>query len=472
MHWSDAIFLNLYDKELYLEEIQQCAQNQSDKEFVLGVGYWIPDYDIYSLTKYDLDEIISDKPAVFMDIDGHSYWLNSKMLEEVGIDENTPDPPDGTIVRDPNTGEITGLLLSGAMNLVSIDYWELEPDEFDVGTHEAFEMMSGSGITSFVEAMTFEGYEESFKKLDEKGDLNFRVNLSLWVNPSKDRSQVQYLAEQFSNDKHSHVRANMAKLFVDNIIEYETGALFEPYLSYEDDNGLSTKNYGELNFSQEDLDYYVTELEKAGFGIHMHVVGDKATRVALNAFEASRNVNNQLDTRSTISHLYLIHSDDIPRFAELEVIPNYQAFWAYAAEGWFDGIESSLGTERAYSLFPFAALNDAGAKIVIGSDWPVTTYEPLQTIEVGMTRQDPYSDSGPILGEEQRLDLETLIEAYTINGAYLMQQEDITGSIEVGKYADLVVLEKNLFDISPHEIGNVKVMMTIFEGKEVYRDGI
>jgi len=460
---------DLWDKELYLETIEDCVIDQEDKEWVTGMGFALPDYDPYSLDKTDLDKIISDKPAGFMDMDGHAVWVNSKMLEIKGIDKNTPNPPGGTVVKDPNTGEPTGLFLDDAMFL--IDEFALDgndPDSYE-GAKQALAMLSSGGVTSFVEAMTFEGYEELFRTLDSNGELNFRVNLSLWVDSFQDYSQIEFLKEQYSNDKQSHVRANLAKIFVDQGIETQTGAVFEPY--YNED-GIISDNYGQLSFSSDDLKFYITELEKVGFQIHVHAVGDKAIRKTLDAFEASRTENNLSGTRNTISHVYLVNSDDIPRFAELEVIPNYQAFWAYTAEGWFDGIESSLGTERAYSIFPFASLHDAGAMISMGSDWPVTTYEPLQAIEVGMTRQDPYSNSGPILGQEQRLDLETLLEAYTINGAYLMQQDDITGSIEVGKYADLVVLEKNLFDISPQEIGDVKVMMTMFEGKEVYRDGI
>ena len=466
---SGCNLYDLWDKELYLETIKDCVVDQEDKEWVTGMGFALPDYDSYSLNKTDLDRIVSDKPAGFMDMDGHAVWVNSKMLEVKGIDKNSQDPPGGTIVKDPNTGEPTGLFLDDAMFL--IDEFALDgsdPDSYE-GAKQALAMLSSGGITSFVEAMTFEGYEELFRTLDSNGELNFRVNLSLWVDSLQDRSQVEFLKEQYSNDKQSHVRANLAKLFVDQGIETQTGAVFEPYY---DENGSITDNYGQLSFSSDDLKFYVTELEKAGFQIHIHAVGDKAIRQSLDAFEVSKNENNLSETRNTIAHVYLVHPDDISRFAELEVIPNYQAFWAYTAEGWFEGIESNLGTERAYSLFPFANLHDAGARISMGSDWPVTTYEPLQAIEVGMTRQDPYSDSGTVLGQEQRLDLETLIEAYTINGAYLMQQDDITGSIEVGKYADLVVLEKNLFEISPQEIGDVKVMMTMFEGKEIYRDGI
>jgi len=459
---------DLWEKQLYLRELRSCAEKLSDREFVFGVGYWLIDYDPYSLDKTSLDTIFPDKPVVFMDIDGHSYWVNSKMLEETGIDKNTPDPAGGTIIRDPDTGEPTGILLSNAMNLVPIDYWEMKPAEFKAGTDEVFAMMSSSGITSFVEAYTFEGYEESFRELDEKGDLNFRVNLSLFVDPAGDRSQIDYLTEQFSNDKYSHVRANMVKLFADNIIEFETGALLEPYLS---EDGTPTDYYGELEFTQEDLNYYITEFEKVGFQIHIHAVGDKGTKVALDALEASRNTNNLSGTRNTIAHLYLIHPDDIPRFPELEVIPNYQAFWAHKAYGWYGDIKDSLGDQRAESMFPFATLRDAGARIVIGSDWPVTTYKPLKIIETAVTREDP-SGGSRLLNEDERLDLETVIEAYTINGAYLMQQEDITGSIEVGKFADLVVLEENLFDIKPHNIGEVKVLMTLFEGKEIFNNDL
>ena len=463
---------DLSDKELYLKEITKCAQEQSDEEFVIGMGFWLPDYDPNSLTKSDLDRIIPDKPAAFMDMDGHSVWVNSKMLELAEIDKDTPDPRGGVIIRDPNTGEPTGLFLDDAMFLVDFLFFEIESQESYDGATQALAMMSSGGITSFVEAMTFDGYEELFREMDSNGDLNFRVNLSLWVDPSQDnrKEQLEIIKEQYSNDKSSHVRTNMVKLFIDQGIETQTGSVFEPYYDKE---GNHTENYGLLSFDQDDLVFYVTELERAGFQIHMHISGDNAIRIGLDSLEESRNTNNLSDTRNTISHVYLVHPDDVFRFAELDVVPNYQAFWAYKADGWYEEIESSLGQERAETLFPFSDLHDAGAKIVLGSDWPVTTFEPLKIIEVGLTRQNPYNDddsasSHTILNERQRLDLETLIEAYTINGAYLMQQEEITGSVEVGKYADLVVLEKNLFEVAPSEIGEVKVIMTFFEGNQVF----
>ena len=286
---SGCNLYDLYDKELYLEEIAICAEEQADKEWLTGMGFWLPDYDPYSLNKSDIDQIVPDKPAGFMDMDGHAVWANSKMIEAAGITKETPDPPGGTIVKDPETGEPTGMFLDDAMFL--IDEFALDgedPDSYE-GAKEALSMMSSGGITSFVEAMTFEGYEELFRTMDSNGDLNFRVNLSLWVDSLQDRSQIEFLKEQFSNEKESHVRANLAKLFIDQGIETQTGSVFEPYY---DENGNVTENYGQLSFSQEDLIWYITELEKIGFQIHVHVVGDNGVRLALDALEESRNTNS------------------------------------------------------------------------------------------------------------------------------------------------------------------------------------
>ena len=464
---------DIYGKEEYLDYIGQCAEEQQDREVVIGLGFWLDAFEEDDMpNRHQLDELVPDKPATFMDGNGHAVWVNSMVLENAGIDKDTPDPEGGIIERDEN-GEPTGLLHHTAMNLVSdvaIQAIEVERAAMLEAAREAFAMLSSVGITSMVEAQALdESYDEFYRELDAEGELNLRMDLALWFRSHENNEEmIEELISRFSNDPNSRVNTNQVKLLVDATIENTTGALLEPY--YNEDGEL-TNDKGLLTFKPKRLADLVTRLEQAGFQIHTHINGDRAARVTLNAFEAAKSANQLEDTRHTMAHLYLVHPDDIPRFKELNVLPNFQTYWGHPEEGWFDDlVVPVLGEERSQQVFPFRALHESGATLVVGSDWPVTTHEPLLAIEVALRRQSPFDDSpdAPSVNPEQNLDLETILAAYTINGAYLMQQEGVTGSIEIGKYADLIVLDQNLFEIPAHAISDTKVLLILLEGEVVY----
>jgi predicted amidohydrolase YtcJ len=200
----------------------------------------------------------------------------------------------------------------------------------------------------------------------------------------------------------------------------------------------------------------------------VHAIGDAAVRRALDGFEVMREANGMSDNRHQIVHLQLIHADDRPRFAELNIGAVFQPLWAYPDEAALELDIPMLGEERTWQMYPIGSLQRAGARIVGGSDYFVTDLDPLLAIETAITRQDPYSNEGPILNQDERVDLETMIAAYTINGAYQMGLEQEQGSIEVGKRADLVVIDRNLFELEPAEINEAVVTMTVFNGRTVY----
>ncbi len=464
-----------YGKEEYLDYIEQCAEEQQDREVVIGLGFWLDAFEEGDMpNRHQLDELVPDKPATFMDGNGHAVWVNSIVLENAGIDKDTPDPDGGIIERDEE-GEPTGLLHHTAMNLVpdvAIQAIQVERVAMLEAAKEAFAMLSSAGITSMVEAQALaEDYDEFYRELDAEGELNLRMDLALWFRSNEeDDLMVEELIGRFSNDPNSRVNTNQVKFLIDGTVENGTGALLEPYY---DEDGEITDNKGLLTFEAERLADLFTQLEQAGFQIHTHINGDRAARMTLDAFETARNTNQLEDTRHTMAHLILVNPDDIPRFKNLDVIPNFQLYWGYPDEEWFDPLVIPvLGEERAQQAFPFRNLHESGATLVAGSDWPVTTHEPLPAIEVALRRQDPFDDSpdAPSANPDQNLDLEAILAAYTINGAYLMQQEDVIGSIEVGKYADLVVLDQNLFEIPVHEISDTQVLLTLLEGEEVYRN--
>ena len=264
------------------------------------------------------------------------------------------------------------------------------------------------------------------------------------------------------------------KFYLDGVLETGTALLVGPYTDEDFDKSRPAF------YSQQDLDEHFERIDRAGLQIHVHAIGDLAVRMALDAFEAARAANGPSDNRHHIVHLQLIHPDDLGRFAELDVTATFQAAWAWADYWIMDLNLPVVGRERVDRMYPIASVRSAGGRIAGGSDWYVSSLDPLEAIEVAIRRQDPQgsSDSSsegasesqrPVLNAGERVDLASMIEAYTINGAYLMRREGISGSVEVGKRADLVVLDRNLFEIPAAEVSEARVEMTLFDGEVVYR---
>lgn len=258
------------------------------------------------------------------------------------------------------------------------------------------------------------------------------------------------------------LRASSAKVFEDGGFEGHTAALLAPY---SDRPGFS----GEVYWDLDRLIGIGTRLDKAGFQLHIHVIGDKATRVALDAITAIRKTNGFTDTRPQLAHLELVDPADVARFRQLEVIANFSPLWAYADE-WIDvSTVPALGRERAGRLYPMQSFFAAGAVVSAGSDWPISALNPFEAIQVGVTRQPVNDPAAPSWIPAERATLPELLAAYTINGAYANHIEKVTGSLETGKAADFIVLDRNLFSTPVHEIAKTRVLRTFVNGKEVYR---
>jgi predicted amidohydrolase YtcJ len=259
------------------------------------------------------------------------------------------------------------------------------------------------------------------------------------------------------------LNATAAKIFADGVLESHTAFLLEPYVD-------QPENRGPAHYRSEKLTKLITALDRAGFQVHVHAIGDGAVRMALDAFEEAQKSNGRGDLRHHIAHLELISPSDIPRFAKLGVIANFQPLWAYADSYITDLTEPILGPERSRRLYPIGSVVRTGAVIVGGSDWSVTSLNPLEAIQIGVTRYGLNDAKRVSWLPDERAGLASMIAAYTINGAYLAHREKQTGSIEVGKTADLVVLSDNLFTIPEYSIHKVKVLLTLLDGKEVFRD--
>ena len=257
------------------------------------------------------------------------------------------------------------------------------------------------------------------------------------------------------------VRPIAVKLFQDGVLEARTAALLAPYL---DRKG----NAGTPLFDQPTLDRVTAALDREGFQVHVHAIGDRATRMALDAFAHARSANGPRDARHAITHLELIDSTDIPRFRGLGVVANFEALWANGDEYLTQLTEPALGPARSRWLYPIASVVRSGAVVTGGSDWSVSSLDPLEAIETGITHRPPGDRSGPPWNPAERVELPIMLALYTINAAYALHHERETGSIEVGKLADLVMLDRNLFELPPERIHEARVVRTLLEGKTVY----
>jgi predicted amidohydrolase YtcJ len=414
--------------------------------------------------KHILDELVPDRPVFLDSSDGHTAWVNSKALELAGIDRNTPDPVDGRIDRDPQTGEAIGSLQEGAIKLVSKHLPPRTQADRVRGLKFAAEMLQAFGITSIQEARLDPDSLPAYQELESRGELNLRVAMSQRWNREHGLEQVdKFIAVRERNKESERLRLTSVKIFLDGVMENFAAALLEPYLMPGGNRGITMVESAVLNRA-------VTLLDAAGFQLHFHAIGDAAVRQALDAVEEAIYENGDNGNRHHIAHLELIDPADIPRFKELGVVANFQPAWAYADDYVTELTVPYIGEERARWLYPIKSVADAGGVIAFGSDWSVSTPNPLEQIETAVTRKHIDDESIPVFIPEERISLESAIAAFTINAAFVNKHEQDTGSIEVGKYADLVVLDRNLFELDPADISTVKVLATMLEGEVIYGD--
>jgi predicted amidohydrolase YtcJ len=418
--------------------------------------------------KEDLDRLFPDRPAVLISKDMHTFWVNSAALERAGISSRTPDPEGGTIERDPETGEPSGALRDKAVESMVDQHIVPGPIESLRLLRDLLGRMNAYGYTSLMDArLADSNVALGYWILDLLGQLDFRVSMALLLDPTGDESQIekfQKLRDDYTTDR---LQATIVKIFLDGNTDANLAFLLEDYLDAD--------HAGKPYFDPDSFHRYVRRLDEEGFAIHVHVIGDGAARMVLDAVEAARAANPGSQVRHALTHLELTDSSDWPRFSELGVIANISPYWAFGFEAvpghptYADEIRAAVGIERARRNMAFRALADAGATITAGSDYPFTPLDPFDAIEAGMTRQPPNGPDRPSYLPEQRLDLPTLLAAYTIEAAYQLHQEDITGSIEVGKAADLIVIDRNLFETPVQQISETKVLLTLLEGEPVYR---
>jgi predicted amidohydrolase YtcJ len=445
--------------EEVLGAIRQCATDLAPGEWFRGVGLDDALFENGSLDRELLDEILPDNAAVITNTSGFSIWTNSTGLQAAGFSARSADPEYGILVRDAATREPTGVLLGPA----GVELYGMIPPPSTERLREALRSASAMahrfGITSVNEAKIQAPHWEAYVQADEAGLLGLRVQGSQAWDRERGMEQLQEMLERRDKAPGVRFRADAVKFSLDGNLQHRMAAVLQPYAGSADE-------YGTLAFDAQTLNAIATRLDAEGFQLHFHAVGDAAVRQALDAIEVAVETNGPRDRRHQVAHLVLIDPADLLRFARLGVVADFQALWAKAGKDRDEDV-ALLGAERARRLIQIRSILGSGARVVLGSDWQSESMDPLYGIQVAVTRQPVGAQAEPWLPEE-RISLEDALAAYTINGAWLARQENETGSIEVGKAADLVGLSDNLFDIDAREIANTTVEITMIGGEVVY----
>ena len=426
-----------------------------------------------------LDLVVPDRPVWFESETAHDFWLNSKALEVIGVDKNTPDPRPGlaTYARDED-GELTGWVKEGAGWQHFVEQFGLTEDARKQ-THQerveaALQILSGYGITTIYDAGN-KGYEDLvyslISKLEKEGKLPVRWEGTYPIfTPERAKTAISEMNRYRETYGGNLLRFNTVKIYMDGSNENHSAGILEPYVGKPD-------YVGNTLLSAEELRDFLLELNKEKMDLHLHTIGDLSVKTVLDAVEAAQAIaKDNFYPRVTIAHLELIDPADLPRIKELGVICNFTPWWLGVEHN--DVVEVSLGEERYANMYKPKSLFDMGATVTFSSDewWGgdlLATYlNPYFGMQIGHTRQYPKEwreteDDGIRSPSNERLSLEQLIEGYTRNGAYQLRMENEIGSIEVGKLADLVILEKNLFEVDRYEIWKVKPSAVVMEGEVI-----
>ncbi len=497
----------VHGRDEYLALISRYAAEHPDAAWITGGGWAMDAFPGGMPTREDLDRVVPDRPVFLSNRDHHGAWVNSVALERAGIDARTPDPGDGRIERDAR-GEPGGTLQEGAMALVQRVVPPPTTREVAEGILEGQQYLHSLGITAWQEAIVGSSAAvpdcfDAYVALDAAGLLTATVVGALWWERDRGEGQLETLLSRRERaGAGRRFSAPAVKFMQDGVCENFTAAMLAPYL---DRDSHETRNAGKSFFDPAELERFVTLVDAEGFQAHFHAIGDRAVREVLDAVEAARRANSSATrgihgtgpggsvgsggtggpggsggsggpsaNRHCAAHIQVVHPEDVPRFAALGMIANGQPLWACNEPQMTELTLPFLGPQRSSRQYPFGSLLREGSRLCFGSDWPVSTPDVLAQVHVAVNRTVPPGAGGggeledePFLPDE-RVDLSTAIEAFTMGSAYLNRLEEKTGSVTVGKRADLVVLDQDLFSAAAGEIALVGVDLTFVDGQPVY----
>jgi predicted amidohydrolase YtcJ len=449
-------------------EIQQRLRDYAAKhpgnEWLLGRGW---DYAMFGAAalpdKKYLDELFPDRPVFLEGYDGHTYWANSKALTLAGITRDTPDPPNGVIVRDPTTREATGALKEAAQELVAKAAPELTRAARLAALRAGIHWANENGLTRVHSAGGDFPQLELYDELRRHGDLTLRFYIAYFMDPPEMRPQDVDAIENARKKYHdAWIDTNAVKFMVDGVIESHTAAMIGPY---SDDPSLK----GKLFWDPSKYSSAVAELDKRGLQLFTHAIGELGVRTALDAYQHAEEVNHSSDRRPRIEHIETVTAADIPRFGKLGVIASMQPLHSYPNADTLDVWARNAGPDRASRAWSWKSIADAGGRYAFGSDWPVVTLNPWEGLQTAVTRQTREGKPEAGFVPSQRLTVSQAVEGYTLGAAFAGRREKTEGSLEKGKLADLIIVSQNIFEIDAHKISETKVRTTIVGGQVVYQ---
>ncbi len=461
--WLQCDLRDRHGLDEYLPIIAAYAEAHADLDWIIGEGWSMGDFEGGTPRAEDLDRVVPDRPVFLSNRDGHGAWVNSRALERAGITAQTADPGDGRIERNAD-GSPSGTLHEGAMDLVRRLMPPDTVDEMLEGLELAQRYLHSVGVTAWQDAWVTQDMIEVYRTFGARGKLTARVVGAHWWDRASGLDQLDGFVELRDRDPNGRFQATAVKLMLDGVLENFTGAMLEPYL---DGHGASTGQSGLDFIDPGELREIVTRVDARGFQPHFHAIGDRAVRNALDAVEAARTANGPSDTRPHVAHIQVIHPDDIPRFRELDVAANAQPFWA-VHETQMDVLTIPfLGPERTGWQYPFGSLLRAGAHLAMGSDWSVSTADPLREMEVAVTRVDDVERTSEPFLPEERLTLHEAFAAFTRGSARVNHLDD-TGVLAPGRLADLVVLDRDVFAPDAGPLAQARVIATFIDGIAVH----
>ncbi len=452
--------------------LKNCIKKNPEAVWVVG-GRWDSSFfennDIPSPRKW-LDQYSGDKAVYFSDDSGHNGWANTKALQLIGLSKDTKDPKGGTIVRDKKTGEPNGLLLEEAQTTLERKLPDWTSTQYQAAVREMARIANSFGITGIKDAIARDPILKAYHAVDQAGELNIHVAAAISTpyghrEVPLDYERIVTLRDKFAS---KNVDTRFVKITNDGVPTVSrTAAMIDPYLPHEDfPEGFT----GLLHVDEETLAKDVAELEKLGFTVKIHTAGDRSVRVALNAIEKAHKISGRSDLRHELAHAEFISPEDMPRFKTLNVVADLSPYLWHPSPI-VQSIFDALG-ERAEKYFPIRDFIESGTPVLAGSDWPsaVASLNPWIGIEAMITRRDPNGKTKGALWPEQAINLEQALKIFTIDGAKALRLEAVSGSIQVGKNANIIVLSQNPFTIKPTDIADTRAEMTLFSGKVVHKE--
>ena len=478
-HPTEGALANLYSckfeftatTEDIAETLKSCVEKNPDALWIVG-GRWDSSFfennDIPSPRKW-LDQYSGDKAVYFSDDSGHNGWANTKALELTGVTKDSKDPQGGKIMRDAKTGIPNGLLLEEAQTVLEKQLPDWTEAQYQAGVREMVRLANGFGLTGIKEAIARDPILKAYHDVDQAGGVTMHIAASISTpyghrEVPLDYERIEKLRDQYAS---KHVDTRFVKITNDGVPTVSrTAGMLTPYLPHKD----FPENFrGLIHVAEDILTQDITELERRGFTVKIHTAGDRSVHEALNAIEKAHKATGRSDLRHELAHAELIAADDLPRFKALNVVADLSPY-IWHPSPIVQSIIDALG-DRAKHIFPIRDFIESGAPVLAGSDWPsaVPSLNPWIGIEAMITRRDPYGKTPGALWPEQAITLEQALKIFTIDGARALRLEAETGSLKVGKSADLIILNQNLFTIEPTDIAETIVEMTFFEGKVVHK---